>query len=76
MLHKYKLLVTLSFLSLFIISCSSTKLEVPTTEGEELKILYDQAISLVSKKTLLMQQLFLRILKDSIHIQNGLQNLN
>ncbi|MDC0032915.1 outer membrane protein assembly factor BamD, partial [Pelagibacteraceae bacterium] len=50
MLHKYKLLVTLSFLSLFIISCSSTKLEVPTTEGEELKILYDQAISLVSKK--------------------------
>ena len=50
MLHKYKLLVTLSFLSLFIISCSSTKLEVPTTEGEELKILYDQAINLVSEK--------------------------
>ena len=35
MLHKYKLLVTLSFLSLFIISCSSTKLEIPSTEGEE-----------------------------------------
>ena len=50
MLHKYKLLVTLSFLSLFIIGCSSTKLETPATEGEELKILYDQAISFVSKK--------------------------
>ncbi len=50
MLHKHKLLVTLSFLSLFIISCSSNKIEVPATEGEELKILYDQATSLVSKR--------------------------
>ena len=50
MSHNFKLLITLSLLSIFLISCSSTKLEVPKTEGEELKILYDQALEMVSEK--------------------------
>ena len=39
MSHRNKLLTLLALLSLFLVSCSSTKLEAPATEGEELKIL-------------------------------------
>ena len=76
MFHNFKLLITLSILSIFLISCSSTKLEVPQTEGEELKILYDQALEMVSEKISLMLQLYLKILKDNTHILNGQQSHN
>ena len=50
MSHRNKLLTLLALLSLFLVSCSSTKLEAPATEGEELKILYDQAMDMVSDR--------------------------
>ena len=50
MSHNHKLLIVSVFLSIFLISCSSTKLEVPKTEGEELKILYNQALNMVSER--------------------------
>ena len=47
MFHKQRLLLALSILYFSLISCSSTKLEAPVTEGEELKILYNQAFEMV-----------------------------
>ncbi len=49
-LRYYKIVIIFSFLSFIIAGCSSTKLETPLTEGEALKVLYDNALGLVKKR--------------------------
>ena len=48
--YKFRLVLSLVSLCLMFVSCSSTKLAAPLTEGEELKILYDQAMDMVSDR--------------------------
>ena len=48
---KFKImLIALCLSGILIVGCSSNKLEVPLTEGEALKVLYDDAMKLVKKK--------------------------
>ena len=44
------LIILFSALTIITVACSSTKLDTPLTEGEELNALYDNAISLVKDK--------------------------
>ena len=49
-LRSYLIIIIFNLLAILVVGCSSTKLETPLTEGEALKVLYDNAMGLVKKR--------------------------
>jgi len=47
---KIKKIISLTVVLIFFVSCSSSKLQTPETEGERLQILYSNAMDLVNRK--------------------------